>query len=407
MTTRPPLPLPRTLYGPEHERFRVELRGFVDEHIAPNLGRWEQQGHVDREAWSGAGRAGYLCMTMPAAVGGLGRDYRYNAIFREELARVGVSGTGLGMGLHSDVVVPMLWRHGSAAQCERWLAPMRCGDVIGAIAMTEPEVGSDLAAISTRADRVGDEYVLNGRKIFITNGRQAGLIVVVAKTDPAARGRGVSLFLVEGDRAGLARGEPLRKLGLRCEDTCELFFDDLRIPAANLLGGESQGFDLLKTELPWERLQIALSAQAHAEAILAWTVEYTAGRRVFGQPLAAHQNTRFSLADCAMQAQLGRLLVDRCVELASAGHLDNQSAAMAKLWCTELQGRVADACLQLHGGHGYLWDRDDRPEAAGQPATLNRSLARAFADARVQRIYAGSNEIMREIIARRLWPKET
>jgi alkylation response protein AidB-like acyl-CoA dehydrogenase len=390
MPHHPFLSLERTLYGAEHEAFRKGLREFAQDHVAPGLDRWERQGHVDRALWRRAGAAGYLCMTLPAQYGGAGRDFRYNAILREELARVGVSGTALGMGLHSDVVVPFLWRNGSDAQKDGWLPAMCRGEVIGALAMTEPDAGSDLKAITTYAHRVGDEYVINGSKIFITNGTQADLILLVAKTDLAAGAKGVSVILVEGDRPGLRRGEPMQKLSLRCEDTCELFFDDLRVPAANLLGAEGEGFAMLMAELPWERLQIALSAQAAAEAALEWTLAYVAGRKVFGQTLAGYQNTRFTLADCATEVQLGRLMIDRCVELACAGTLDNTSAAMAKLWCTELQGRVTDACLQLHGGYGVLW---------------NQPIARAYADARVQRIYAGTNEIMREIIARQLWPR--
>jgi alkylation response protein AidB-like acyl-CoA dehydrogenase len=384
------LPFRRTLYGAEHEIFREELRAFAQTHVAGGLERWERQGHVDRAIWRLAGDAGYLCMTLPERYGGAARDFRYNAILREEMARVGVSGTALGMGLHSDVVAPFLWRNGSEAQKDRWLPSMCRGEAIGALAMTERAAGSDLKSITTHARRVGDHYVINGSKIFITNGRQADVILLVAKTDPAAGAKGVSMILVEGDRPGLRRGEPMEKLSLRCEDTCELFFDDLRVPASSLIGDEGRGFAMLMAELPWERLQIALSAQAAAEAALEWTLAYVDERQVFGQVLSGYQNTRFTLADCATEVQLGRLMIDRCVEMACAGTLDNTSAAMAKLWCTELQGRVIDACLQLHGGYGVLW---------------NQPIARAYADARVQRIYAGTNEIMREIIARQLWQR--
>jgi len=383
--------LPRTLYGAEHEEFRIGLRAFLAERVAPRLHDFRRQGHVDRALWRAMGSAGYLCMTLPRELGGGSRDFRYNALLREEMARIGVSGTALGMGLHSDVVAPFVHRNGNDAQRERWLPGMCRGEVIGALAMTEPEAGSDVKAIRTVAERTSGGYRIRGSKIYITNGWQADLFIVVTKTDPAAGAKGVSLFLLEGDRPGLRRGSPLRKLSLPAEDACELFFEDVRLPEDNLLGREGAGFGMLMAELPWERLQIALSAQAAAEAALEWTLKFVQDRVVFERPLAEYQNTRFKLAECATQVQLGRLIVDRCVELAVAGRLDNPAAAMAKLWCTETQGRVTDECLQLHGGRGVLWDT---------PITC------AYADARVQRIYAGTNEIMKEIIARSLLERD-
>jgi alkylation response protein AidB-like acyl-CoA dehydrogenase len=377
----------RTLYSYEHEQFRDSLRTFIEREVAPHLDRWETQGHVDRTAWLKAGEAGFLCMGIPQNYGGAGVDYRFCAVMREEFARAGVSGTTLGMGLHSDVIAPYLLRYGSEALKDRWLPHMVSGEAIGAIAMTEPGAGSDLQGIRTTARREGAEYVISGSKMFITNGWQADFVLVVAKTDPDAGSKGISIILVERDRPGFTRGERLKKLSLRMEDTCELFFQDVRVPVTNLLGQEGRGFAQLMGELPWERLQIAISAQTAAEAALEWTIEYTKQRLVFGKPLLDMQNTRFRLADCAAQVQVGRVFIDRCIELASQGELNNVTAAMAKLWCTELQSRVVDECLQLHGGYGVMWEYP---------------ISRAFADARVQRIYGGSNEIMKEVIARSL-----
>ncbi len=376
----------RDLYEPEHEQFRDSLRTFIKREIAPNLERWEQQGHVDREAWRKAGAAGFLCMSIPQAYGGAGADYRFCALLREEMARAGVSGTALGMGLHSDVIAPFLLRYGTEALKEAWLPRMARGEAIASIGMTEPGAGSDLQAVRTTARRDGGEYVINGSKIFITNGWQCDFVLLVVKTDPAAGSRGLSLVLVEADRAGFTKGAPLKKLSLRMEDTSELFFQDVRVPVSNLLGTEEgRGFPQLMGELPWERLQIAISAQSAAEAALEWTIAYVKQRQVFGKAVMDLQNTRFKLAECATQVQVGRVFIDRCIALAAEGKLNNATAAMAKLWCTELQGRVTDECLQLHGGYGIMWDYP---------------IARAYADARVQRIYAGTNEIMKEIIAR-------
>jgi alkylation response protein AidB-like acyl-CoA dehydrogenase len=380
--------LERTIYAAEHEQFRESLRRFISREISPNLTKWERQGHVDRQAWLKAGAAGFLCMSSPQAYGGAGADYRFCAMLREEMARAGVSGTALGMGLHSDVIAPFLLRYGTEAQKQKWLPPMARGEVIASIGMTEPNAGSDLKAIRTSARREGDEYVINGSKIFITNGWQADLVILVVKTDASAGARGVSLVLVEAGRPGFTKGEPLHKLSLRMEDTCELFFHDVRVPASNLLGEEEgRGFAQLMGELPWERLQIAISAQSAAEAALDWTIEYVKQRQAFGAPLMDLQNTRFKLAECATEVQIGRVFIDRCIESAAQGRLGNEAAAMAKYWCTEMQGRVVDQCLQLHGGYGIMWEYP---------------ISRAYADARVQRIYAGTNEIMKEIIARTL-----
>lgn len=367
--------------------FRGRLHAFVAAEIAPHLDRWIRQGHVDRTAWRRAGEAGFLCLTMPTAYGGGGLDYRYCAVFREEMARVGVSGTALGMGLQTDVIAPYILRHGTQAQRQRWLPGMASGEVIAALGMTERGAGSDLQSIATVARREDRHYRVDGSKIFITNGWQADVIVLVVKTDPTARARGVSLLLVETDRPGVRKGDPQAKLSLPMEDTCELFFEDVRVPVENILGRENEGYAHLQEGLPWERLQIALSAQCASEAVLEWTVAHARTRHVFGKPLIEHQNARFALADCATQIRIGRVFIDRCIALANAQALDNPTAAMAKLFCTELQGRVTDACLQLHGGYGVLWETP---------------VARAYADARVQRIYGGANEIMKEIVARTL-----
>lgn len=373
--------------SPELSAFRERLRAFVAAEVVPHLDRWIRQGHVDRAAWRKAGEGGFLCLTLPTAYGGAGLDYRYCAVFREELARAGVSGTALGMGLQTDVIAPYLLRHGTEAQRRRWLPRMASGEVIAALGMTERGAGSDLRAIATEARREGEHYRVTGGKIFITNGWQADLVVLVVKTDPAAGARGVSLLLVETDRPGVRKGDLQAKLSLPMEDTCELFFEDVAVPVENLLGRENEGYAHLQDGLPWERLQIALSAQCASEAALDWTVAHARTRSVFGKPLIEHQHARFTLADCATQIRVGRAFIDHCIALANAGSLDNPTAAMAKLYCTELQGRVTDACLQLHGGYGVL---------------LDTPIARAYADARVQRIYGGANEIMKELVARTL-----
>ncbi|HEU4324096.1 MAG TPA: acyl-CoA dehydrogenase family protein [Roseiflexaceae bacterium] len=374
----------RSIFEPEHDMFRASFRAFVEREIAPFHEQWEHDGAVPRELWRKAGRQGFLGMDVPEEHGGAGeRDYRYNMIIGEELARAGASGPGFA--LHSDVVVPYLLHYGSAEQQARWLPKMVAGECIGAIAMTEPGAGSDLAGVRTTAVRDGDGYILNGQKTFITNGMLADLVVVVAKTNPDKGHRGISLLVVERGAAGFERGRKLEKIGLRAQDTAELFFRDVRVPAADLLGEEGQGFSYLMQQLPQERLAIAVGSVAAAEAALDWTVAYCREREAFGQPIGRFQHIRFKLAELKTEIQIGRTFVDQCVLALNRGELSTETASMAKWWCSELQKRVVDECLQLHGGYGYM---------------LEYPIARAYLDARVQTIYGGTTEIMKEIISR-------
>ena len=377
--------IPRTVYAEEHAIFRDIVRRFVESEIVPHHDQWEKDGAVPREAWSKAGAAGLLLNAAPEEFGGGGGDFLSSAVIIEEMARVGA--TGPGFTLHSDIVAPYILRYGSAAQKRSWLPRMATGEIVTAIAMSEPGTGSDLQGVRTRAVMDGNELVLNGQKTFITNGQLADLVIVVAKTDPEKGADGISLILVEADRGGYSRGRNLKKIGRKAQDTSELFFDDVRLPPENLLGEENQGFNYLMQQLPQERLIIALGAVASAEAALDWTIEYTRERKAFGRAVADFQNTRFTLAELKTEIAVGRVFVDRCLELHGSGGLDVESAAMAKLWTTETAGRVMDACLQLHGGYGYMWEYP---------------IARAWADARVQRIYGGTSEIMKEIIGRSL-----
>jgi len=375
----------RHIFTPEHELFREQVRKFFTREIAPFHGQWEEEGRVSREAWAKAGHAGLLCASLPEEYGGSGTDKRFAAILIEEQARLGL--TGPGFSLHSEIVAPYILHHGSEAQKRRFLPALAKGEMIGAIAMTEPGAGSDLQGVRTTARREGDHYLINGQKTFISNGQNADLVIVVAKTDASAGAKGISLLLVEGDRPGFKKGRNLKKIGMRAQDTSELFFEDVRVPAANLLGAEGKGFAILMQELPWERLQIAITAVAVCEAAIAWTSAYVKEREAFGQKLAMFQNTRFKLAELTTETQIARVFVDRAIELIDEGTLDVTTAAMAKYWCTDLQCKVIDECLQLHGGNGFMWEYP---------------IARAYADARVQRIYGGTNEIMKELIARTL-----
>lgn len=377
--------LQRSLYGEEHEIFRQSVRRFMEEEIAPRHEAWEDQGYVDRDAWAKAGELGFLCATMPEAYGGADADRRYSAILMEEQARIGA--TGPGFSLHSDIVAPYINRYGSEDQKREWLPKMASGEAIGAIAMTEPGTGSDLQGVKTSAAKDGNELVINGSKTFITNGWNADVVVVVTKTDPSAGAKGTSLVLVEAGREGFTKGRRLKKLGMKAQDTSELFFDNVRVPMTNMLGEEGQGFIYLMQELAWERLQVAITAITAAEAAIEQTVAYTKERKAFGRSIADFQNTRFKLAELTTQTQIGRVFVDKCIELVCEGKLDAETGAMAKYWCSDLQCKVIDECLQLHGGYGYMWEYP---------------IARAYADARVQRIYAGTNEIMKEIIGRSL-----
>jgi acyl-CoA dehydrogenase len=377
----------RTLFTPDHESFRDSFRRFMEREIAPHHESWEEQGYVDRELWRQAGANGFLCMTMPEEYGGAGGDKLYAVAQMEELARGGFS--GVGFGLHSEIVAPYILHYGTQDQKQRYLPRLASGDMVGAIAMSEPAAGSDLQGVKSTAIKQADgSYLLNGSKTFITNGWHADLVIVVAKTNPAAGGKGTSLLLVERGMKGFATGKRLKKLGLKAQDTSELFFDNCVVPAGNLLGGpdfENKGFICLMEQLPWERMQIAVTAVASSQAAIDWTLQYVKDRKVFGQPVAAFQNTRFKLAELQTEVQIARVFVDKCCELVNQGKLDTATASMAKYWTSDLQCKVMDECVQLHGGYGYMWEYP---------------ITRAYADARVQRIYGGTNEIMKEVITR-------
>ncbi|NIB38164.1 acyl-CoA dehydrogenase [Pseudomaricurvus alkylphenolicus] len=377
--------IPRTLFEPEHEQFRDSVRKFLEAEAVPHHAQWEKDGQVDRALWTKAGEMGFLAPTVPEAYGGLGLDFRYNAIVNEELVRLGLSGPGFG--LHSDIGVPYIINNGSEAQKQKYMPGCLSGEIITAIAMTEPGTGSDLQGVKTTAVLDGDDYVINGSKTFITNGQHADLVIVVCKTDPSAGAKGISLILVEAGTPGFEKGANLEKIGLKAQDTSELFFQDVRVPKENLLGEEGKGFIYLMQELPQERLGVAIGAMASMESILEQTVAYVKERKAFGQPIAGFQNTQFKLAQLDAEITAMRVFVDRCLELHLDKKLDPVTAAKAKMLSTDLQGKVIDECLQLHGGYGYMWEYP---------------VARAYADARIQRIYGGTNEIMKLIIGREL-----
>lgn len=377
--------LPRPLFGSDHELFRDSVRRFLEAEAVPFHAQWEKDGHVDRALWRRAGEQGLLCSHLPEAYGGMGADFLYSTVVIEEIGRLGL--TGIGFSLHSDIVAPYLLHYGTEEQKQRYLPRLVSGELIGAIAMTEPSAGSDLQGIKTSAVLDGDHYVINGSKTFITNGYLADLVIVVARTDPAAGSKGISLFVVEAGTPGFDKGKRLEKVGMKAQDTAELFFQDVRVPKDNLLGQAGSGFVYLMQELPQERLTVGIGALASAEAALRWTLDYTRERKAFGKVVADFQNTRFKLAEMATEVQVGRVFLDRCLELHLRGELDVPTAAMLKYWSTDLQCKVLDECVQLHGGYGFMWEYP---------------VARAWADARVQRIYAGTNEIMKEIIARSL-----
>ena len=373
------------LFREEHALFRETARRFVESEVAPHHARWEQQGVVDREVWHKAGEAGLLLTNIPEEYGGGGGDFLTSVVMIEEMMRHVYSGPGFR--LHSDIVAPYILHYGSEDLKRAWLPRMARGEVVTAIAMTEPGTGSDLQGVRTTAVRDGNHYVINGQKTFITNGQLADLIVVVCKTDPSAGAKGTSLILVEADRAGFGRGRNLDKIGLKAQDTSELFFDEVRVPITNLLGEENQGFRYLMQELPQERLLIAISSVTVIEAALQWTLDYTRQRQAFGRAIADFQNTRFRLAEVKTEATVARVFLNDCLARHLKGELDVPTAAMAKWWLSELMGKVVDTCLQLHGGYGYMTEFP---------------IARAYADARVHRIYGGTTEIMKEIIARSL-----
>ena len=376
----------RTLFTEEHRLFRDAFKHFLEKEVVPYYEQWEKDGIVSREMWLKAGQQGFLGLAVPEEYGGAGvDDFRYSAIMAEEAARAGVVSAGMVIGLHNDIILPYFLAYTNEEQKQRWLPGMCSGELITAIAMTEPDTGSDLAAIRTTAERRGDYYILNGQKTFISNGIIGDVVIVVAKTDPALRHKGISLLVVERDMEGFKRGRKLDKVGLKAQDTAEMSFEDVKVPVTNLLGEEGKGFSYLMRQLAQERLSVGVSAVAACETALEITLEYCKERTAFGQPIGSFQNSRFKLAEMKTEIEIARVFVDRCIEELNDGNLTPETAAMAKWWTSDLQKRVVDQCVQLHGGYGYM---------------LEYPIARAYLDARVQSIYAGTNEIMKEIIGR-------
>lgn len=375
----------RTIFREEHEGFRKAFRQFVQKEVVPHQERWRHEGCVDREVWRKAGAEGFLCPWLEEEHGGPGGDFLHSVVVIEELAKVYES--GFAMTLHSDVIVPYLHEFGNAAQKKKWLPGCASGELVTAIAMTEPSTGSDLAALRTTARREGDEYVLDGAKTFISNGTLCDLCIVAAKTGGEDPHRSISLFVVEADRTGFVKGKKLAKMGMASQDTSELFFEDCRIPASNLLGQEGLGFFMLMRKLAQERLVVGVAAQAGAAQVVADTVRYCKEREAFGRPIAKFQNTQFELVDCATEVEVGQAFLDRLLVDHVAGKHLVKECSMSKLWHSEMLGRVVDRCLQLFGGYGYM---------------LEYPVTRAYMDARVQRIYAGTSEIMKVIIAKQM-----
>jgi acyl-CoA dehydrogenase len=384
-----PLWLTREIFSSEHEIFRESVKRFLAAEVIPHYAKWEEAGIAPREIWAKAGAAGLLGTSIPVEYGGAEAGFLYDAIVIEELANAGISGPSFD--LHSYIVAPFLIKFGTDAQKRRWLPGMADGSIIASVAMTEPDSGSDLQAVRTSAVRSkngnGDHYVVNGSKIFITNGIVGDLCLLVAKTDPGKGARGVSLLLVDTKTPGYRKSESLKKIGNKAQDTAVLYFDDMKVPVDNLLGGENEGWRLLMSGLVQERLIVAVRAVATCETALQQTIAYVKERKAFGQRVFDFQNTRFTLAELVTEVQIARHFMDRCIKLHGDGACDMRTAAMVKLSTTELQQKVLDACLQLHGGNGYMWEY---------------WIARAWADARVHRIYAGTNEIMKELIGRTL-----
>ena len=378
--------IPRTLFADEHEQFRSAFRAWLDKEVVPHHEQYERDGITPRELWLAAGSHGFLGLTVPEQYGGGGTDdYRFAAVMQEEVSYTGVIGSANGFTLHNDIVLPYFIGLCNDEQKARWLPKMVTGECITAIAMTEPNTGSDLANIRTTAVRHGDTYVVNGSKTFITNGINSDAVIVAVKTDPEAKHRGMSLLVLERGMKGFERGRNLDKLGMHAQDTAELFFTDVEVPVANLLGDEGKGFYSLMLNLAQERLGMAVGALGVCQAALDQTLAYTRERKAFGQPVGQFQHNKFLLAELSTEVQIGQVYVDRCVELHCAGQLSPEQAAAAKFWTTELQNKVVDRCLQLHGGYGYM---------------LEYPIARAWADSRIQTIYGGTSEIMREIVGR-------
>jgi acyl-CoA dehydrogenase len=380
--------LHRSLFQEEHALFRQSVRDFIAREIIPFNAEWEIQKQVSRESWLKLGENGFLGIQAPEHLGGLNiQDFRFNAIFIEELGLSGCSGPAIGYPLHNDIVMPYILHYGTEEAKKAYVPKMVAGEWIGAVAMTEPGAGSDLQGMRTTAMDQGDHFVMNGSKTFITNGYLSDVVVVAAKNDPTRGAKGISLFLVDKDMPGFTKGVPFEKVGLHAQDTCELFFEEVKIPKQNLLGKLGEGFTYLMTELAQERLVVALAAIALSEYALKCTIDYVKQRKAFGKAISEFQNTRFKLAEMAAMVEQGRIYCDYLVQLHNEGKLDSAMASAAKYNMTELQCKVADECVQLHGGYGYMWEY---------------GVARAWADARVQRIYAGTNEIMKELIARKI-----
>ena len=376
----------REIFEPEHESFRQTVRSFIEKEVTPYHEQWEKDGVVDRSVWTKAGELGLLCFDVDEQYGGAGvKDFRYNAIVAEEMARAGASGPGFPV--HSDIIVPYISQLGTPEQKQRWLPGLVSGEIISAIAMTEPGAGSDLQGVRTTAVDKGDHYVLNGSKTFISNGILSDLVIVVCKTDPDAGHRGISLLVVERGMKGFERGRNLDKVGMKAQDTAELFFDNVEVPKENLLGEEGSGFISLMTNLPQERISIAAMAVAAIEQVLDMSLTYAKDRQAFGRSIGSFQHNRFLLAEMATHAHIARLFVNDCILKLNAGQVDTALASMAKWWTTELQKQVVDAGVQLHGGYGYM---------------MEYPIAKAFTDSRIQTIYGGTTEIQKEIIGRSL-----
>ena len=375
----------RTLFDDEHQMFRESFRRFIEAEVVPEHLKWEEQGHMPREIFARAGELGFLGMSVPTEYGGSGiEDFRFNVVIGEEVQRAGTRSFGSGITLHNDICLPYFLMYTTDEQRERWLPEIVSGRAITAIAMTEPQAGSDLAGIRSRARRDGSGYRVSGAKTFITNGLNADLVITATRTDEG-RHDGLTLMVLERGMRGFQRGRNLEKIGLHGQDTAELFFDDVAVPAENVLGSDGDGFRQLVSNLAQERLSIAVAGAAAARAALEWTLDYVQSREVFGRSIASYQTSRFALAELHAEITLGEVFLDRCVLALEDRELDAADAAVAKYWCTDLQGRVVDRCVQMHGGYGYM---SEYP------------IARAYADARISRIYGGANEIMKEIIAR-------
>ncbi|MCB1644823.1 MAG: acyl-CoA dehydrogenase family protein [Pseudomonadales bacterium] len=371
----------------EKALFRDSVKKFLDAEVEPHYEAWEKAEIWPRELWRKLGENGFLCVDLPEAYGGFGASFELSAVVVEEMSRAGYGALASGVSVHSDIVAPYILHLGSEAQKARWLPAMASGEVVGAIGMTEPGAGSDLQGMKTSAVRDGDDFVINGQKTFITNGQHCDVLVLAAKTDPSQGARGVSLFTVDCALPGFERGRNLEKMGLHSGDTSELFFQDLRVGADQVLGGEGKGFFNLMNELPRERLILGIGAVAAAEGMLDWTIDYTLERKAFGEPIARLQNTRFVLADMKTEIELNKALVEKYIASFGRGELKPEEASLCKLAATEMQGRVADRCLQLFGGYGYMKEY---------------KISRAYVDARIQRIYGGTSEIMKELISRSL-----